>query len=92
MAEEQGWQNSAELRERVRNMFSTIGRQTGVVENAFQAERGEEELRNYNRRMSKARRWSTLLQRHCHEQVPVPGSAVLELRAHPQGLQGQGHG
>ena len=44
-------------------MFSTIG-QTGIVENAFQAERGEEELRNYNRRMSNARRWSTLLQRN----------------------------
>jgi len=63
MAEEQGWQNSAELREQVRKMFSTIG-QTGIVENAFQAERGEEELRNYNRRMSNARRWSTLLQRN----------------------------
>ena len=63
MAEGQGWQNSAELREQVRNMFSTIG-QTGIVENAFQAERGEEELSNYNRRMSHARRWSTLLERN----------------------------
>ena len=63
MAEESGCQNSDELQEQVKSMFSTIGH-TGIVENAFQAERGEEELSNYTRRMSHARRWSTLLERN----------------------------